>query len=1172
VKRSTTVAVDVNLDDNAMAGIVYEGVRNTTGDGGKLFDGQSFWFSSTVPQRKWLMENALANGATIVPLEKQADVLIVDHARKNAPVGTHSYKYVEQSIRNGTLEDLADHVVGPTKSTDRPVGSMITAAKGSRSKYTEAEDQLLWNFIKPFELAGGATGGNEIYKQLEEAHGNGRHTYQSWRDRWLKHVKFQNRQITNSAYTAEDEDEGNEATQQIAQASPRRRVAVATTPPTPSPYGAIAGANGQALLNSSGRSRTVLGSSEDVATLNYRQALERKLGRILPSGSGSSNIRDWEQLLVPKRPEDVARTDAFQLRRQQAGLGTHIPAGDGVLGEQSLEPPQTGAEAPDNEDVPVESSQGSDEYFTDEDYKFLMDAAGHMIRAGDQDDDSWEKMEEHYPSHSSRSWREFWEGKVKPDYLKKLVQIKKEQESEGESEGLGSGTLRKTAEHPAEQGDEAPSSDEQACENIEGAMEEDEHGQIADKETHLEDGLDSLFGTPIPVSSKDSSPFTCRWVGCNADIPSMFMLLEHVSSKHKPGMKEFAGERGYTCRWRGCSKVKVDEYGHDIVLDLREPEVWANHFIKEHINAIRLRHGLGPSESEGRIVERETPSITHTTVEAEADSSGPHTHCAASISPRPQAPRQRKKLVQVDGSSEESDQEEEALDEESEEAEETEKASSSEDLADEIVSLSSNEDNDDADPDDSARRSKRLMNAPPSRLLEPTVFNYVDTAVGSSPPLLAQKAPDREINSPLNRPPSPSASKPPEPNEARKRSASKGNSQESNQSITNVQGAIELPGEDSPQQPVMLSPRKRTRELEQEPESTRQESPELPIRTSFEPQVKRRKQRHDQEEPVKIPSTPEHRTVLGELYQDGDDQGSSMLGCSPTPRPHARFASGDNSLHQTPPWRADFLAEDLELTSPLQISMFSDPDKKFASSSPAKSASTKQDELSSEPDLEFETAPETTGNLWVTAPSEEPDEEDAEEESLYETAPEPKGKARQRPDTQSLFAQSIPDINDDEGDPFALPEPDGGWPDGMDDDDGLGGPLTELTIPTSHQPERTDNADEEDDDAASIPSDVREWVDERVAEDDSIDDEILLCAIQATSGFNEKLIREVHDFIRARKRYWDPDTLPRHMKGCWTQEDDEALKKNDARERIRVLKKHGRSSVERRRAWLNVEI
>ena len=607
------------------------------------------------------------------------------------------------------------------------------------------------------------------------------------------------------------------------------------------------------------------------------------------------------------------------------------------------------------------------------------------------------------------------------------------------------------------------------------------------------------------------------------------------------------------------------------------PKYGANHFIKEHINAIRLRYGLGPSESEGRIVERETPSTTHANVDPEADSSGPHTYCAASISPRPRSPRQSKKLVQIDGSSEESDQEEEALDEESEEAGETEGASSSEDLADEIVGLSSNEDNDDADPDDSPRRSKRLMNAPPPRLLEPTVFNYVDTAVGSSPPLPAQNTPDREINGPWNRPPSPSASKPPEPNEARKRSASKGNSQESNQSITNVQGAIESHGEDSTPQPVTLSPRKRTRELEQEPESTSQESPELPIRTSLEPQVKRRKQRHDQEEPLEIPSTPEHRTVLGELYQDGDDQGSSMLGCSPTPRPHARFASGDNSLHRTPPRRADFLAEDLELTSPLRISMFSDPDNEFVSSSPAKSASTRQDELSSEPDLEFETAPQTTGDLWVTAPSEELDEEDAEEESQYETAPESKGKGRERPDTQSLFAQSIPDINDDEGDPFALPEPDGGWPDGMDDDDGLGGPLTELPIPTSHQPERNDNADEEDDDdddddAASIPSDVREWVDERVAEDDSIDDEILLCAIQATSGFNERLIREVHDFIRARKQYRDRDTLPRHMKGCWTQEDDEALKKNDARERIRILKKHGRSSVVRRSAWLNVEM
>jgi hypothetical protein len=183
------------------ATVVYEGVPNTQGETGTLFQGQKFWFSATVPQRNWFVENVKANGGEVVPLENQADVLLVDHARKNPAPGTHSYKYVELSIRKGKLENLRDHAVGGTSRADRPVGSVTMAAKGGRNHYTEADDQFLWNWIKPLEEAGGATSGNSIYQQLEAA--NPRHTYQSWRDRWLKYVRYQERQITTQVHEEE---------------------------------------------------------------------------------------------------------------------------------------------------------------------------------------------------------------------------------------------------------------------------------------------------------------------------------------------------------------------------------------------------------------------------------------------------------------------------------------------------------------------------------------------------------------------------------------------------------------------------------------------------------------------------------------------------------------------------------------------------------------------------------------------------------------------------------------------------------------------------------------------------------------------------------------------------------------------------------------------------------
>ena len=130
-----------------------------------------------------------ANGGEVVPLEKQADVKIVDHARKEALPGTyvapvsnwrhwglgsdlinnysHSYTFIEKSLRNGDLEDLEDHRVGASEGTVRSVGSIVQPAKGTRNKYTEADDRILWGWVQENPQKGGGTDGNEIYKQLE---------------------------------------------------------------------------------------------------------------------------------------------------------------------------------------------------------------------------------------------------------------------------------------------------------------------------------------------------------------------------------------------------------------------------------------------------------------------------------------------------------------------------------------------------------------------------------------------------------------------------------------------------------------------------------------------------------------------------------------------------------------------------------------------------------------------------------------------------------------------------------------------------------------------------------------------------------------------------------------------------------------------------------------------
>lgn len=202
--------------------IVYDGVQrhgSTTAVENTLFAGQKLFFAQRIPQRTWLIENAISNGAVIVKMDTDADVRLVDDARKGNAPGTHSFKYVIKSIENGVREDLAKHAVGIATRVSRPVGSTATAPKQGRTPFTNEDDQQLWDWLKPYEESGGTWKGNEIYKQLESV--NPRHTYQSWRDRWIKYTRFQNRTTTTHVDEGQQQEEEEEEEEDEEQNQPK---------------------------------------------------------------------------------------------------------------------------------------------------------------------------------------------------------------------------------------------------------------------------------------------------------------------------------------------------------------------------------------------------------------------------------------------------------------------------------------------------------------------------------------------------------------------------------------------------------------------------------------------------------------------------------------------------------------------------------------------------------------------------------------------------------------------------------------------------------------------------------------------------------------------------------------------------------------------------------------
>ncbi|KAL2857976.1 TRF2-interacting telomeric protein/Rap1 C terminal domain-containing protein [Aspergillus pseudoustus] len=163
-----------------------EGGEKAANGQSSLFEGMSFWLSQNVPQRSRFKELVQQNGGVVRLQEKDADVLIVDHTRKNLPPNVYSYQFIEKSIQNGVLQDLEKYIAGP--SSARPVGATNIPTRGHRLAYTLEDDQILWDYMQPFEIDPTAPiRGNKLYQDFAAKYP--RHTYQSWRDRYLKRLQ-----------------------------------------------------------------------------------------------------------------------------------------------------------------------------------------------------------------------------------------------------------------------------------------------------------------------------------------------------------------------------------------------------------------------------------------------------------------------------------------------------------------------------------------------------------------------------------------------------------------------------------------------------------------------------------------------------------------------------------------------------------------------------------------------------------------------------------------------------------------------------------------------------------------------------------------------------------------------------------------------------------------------
>jgi len=147
--------------------VVYDNAPKGADIDGTLFKNKKFWVAQRIPMRSHFLHLIKINGGEIVPLEKKAHYLIADHARKDAPVGSISYQFIESSIDKGELTNPADYPAGPSAGTIREVGSAIPS-KGSRKAYTEEDDRVVCQWVHDCVRRGESCTGNAIYKRLEQ--------------------------------------------------------------------------------------------------------------------------------------------------------------------------------------------------------------------------------------------------------------------------------------------------------------------------------------------------------------------------------------------------------------------------------------------------------------------------------------------------------------------------------------------------------------------------------------------------------------------------------------------------------------------------------------------------------------------------------------------------------------------------------------------------------------------------------------------------------------------------------------------------------------------------------------------------------------------------------------------------------------------------------------------
>lgn len=108
-------------------------------------------------------------------------MLIADHARKDSPPGSYSWKFITESVANGVLQVEDRYRIGWDPRGEKNKASNNTQKFG-RARYTPEEDAALVHWVLN---SGMARQGNQLYMAFTDKYETN-HPWQSWRNRFGK--------------------------------------------------------------------------------------------------------------------------------------------------------------------------------------------------------------------------------------------------------------------------------------------------------------------------------------------------------------------------------------------------------------------------------------------------------------------------------------------------------------------------------------------------------------------------------------------------------------------------------------------------------------------------------------------------------------------------------------------------------------------------------------------------------------------------------------------------------------------------------------------------------------------------------------------------------------------------------------------------------------------------